>query len=168
MASILYKWFFTATACLFLTGNVLHPIYVSVTEMELNKKEKTLEISCKLFTDDFEKALRAAYNTHVDLINPKDRGAMHKLVNDYVQKHLKITADGRLVNLKYLGYELIEEGIYSYFEAANIERVRDVAIFNNLLYEYSKEQMGLVHITVNGTRKSTRLNYPIENASIHF
>ena len=136
--------------------------------MELNKKEKTLEISCKLFTDDFEKALRAAYNTHVDLINPKDRGAMHKLVNDYVQKHLKITADGRLVNLKYLGYELIEEGIYSYFEAANIERVRDVAIFNNLLYEYSKEQMGLVHITVNGTRKSTRLNYPIENASIHF
>jgi len=168
MASILYKWFFTATVCLFLTGNVLHPIYVSVTEMELNKKEKTLEISCKLFTDDFEKALRAAYNTHVDLINPKDRGAMDKLVNDYVQKHLKITADGRLVNLKYLGYELIEEGIYSYFEAANIERVRDVAIFNNLLYEYSKEQMGLVHITVNGTRKSTRLNYPIENASIHF
>lgn len=168
MASILYKWFFTATTCLFLTGNALHPIYVSVTEMELNNKEKTLELSCKLFTDDFEKALRTAYNAHVDLVNPKDRGAMDKLVNDYVQNHLKISADGRPVNLKYLGYELIEEGIYSYFEATNIEKLTDVTIFNNLLYEYSKEQMGLVHITVNGSRKSTRLNYPSENARIHF
>ncbi len=168
MVTILYKWFFITTTVFSLSSGTVHPIFVSVTEMELNAKEKTLELSCKLFTDDFEKTLRLNYHTQVDLINPKDRVAMDKLVNDYIQKHLKITADGRLLNLKYLGYELIEEAVYAYFESPKIEKLNNVSLFNNLLYEYSKEQMGLVHITVNGNRKSTKLNYPADKATIQF
>ncbi|MBC7867319.1 MAG: hypothetical protein H7X88_07280 [Gloeobacteraceae cyanobacterium ES-bin-316] len=168
MATILYKWFFIFSACVFSLGSVRHPVYVSVTEMEFNSKEKTLEVSCKLFTDDFEKALRSAYKVPVDLINPKDRPAMDRLVNDYVQKHLKISTGGKALPLKYLGYELIEEGIYSYFESANVEKLTQVSIFNNLLYEFSREQMGLVHLTVNGSRKSTKLNNPTDKVSISF
>ncbi len=145
-----------------------HPIYVSVVEIEHNAKGKTLEISCKLFTDDLEKVLRSAYKTPVDLINPKDRPAMDKLINDYVQKHLKISADNRPLTLKYIGYEHVEEGIYSYYEAENVARVKDITIFNNLLYEYKPEQMGLLHITVNGTRKSTKLLNPADKAELHF
>ena len=169
MASILYKWFFATTACLILTGSTLHPIYVSVTEMELNPAEKTLELSCKLFTDDFEKALRTRYKTHVDLSNPgANKLAMNKLVNDYVQSHLKITADGRLLNLVFLGFEIVDEGVYSYYEVANLEKIKNVSVFNDLLYEYSNQQMGLVHVTVNGNRKSTKLNYPDSKAELSF
>jgi hypothetical protein len=168
MVSILYKWFFVLAGVVFLTGARPHPIYVSVTEMELNRKEKTLEISCKLFTDDFEKALRSSYKTPVDLINPASRAAMDKLVNAYVQAHLKITADGKLLNLKYLGYEVIEEGVFSYYESAGIDNIKNVSLFNNLLYEYNSQQMGLVHITVNGSRKSTKLNNPVDRAVVVF
>jgi len=169
MAAILYKWFFSITACLFFTGAAMHPIYVSVTEMELNTSEKTLELSCKLFTDDFEKVLRTQNRTSVDLVNPGVRkGAMDILVNEYVQAHLRITADGRLLSLKYLGYEIIEEGVYSYFEVSNIGKLQNVSVFNDLLYEYNDQQMGLIHITVNGNRKSTKLNYPDSKASLSF
>ncbi len=34
-----------------------HPFYVSVTEISHNAKDKTLEISCKLFSSDFETVL---------------------------------------------------------------------------------------------------------------
>ncbi len=169
MASILYKWFFAVTACVFFTGSSLHPIYVSVTEMELNPKEKTLEVSCKIFTDDFEKVLRAGNKRHVDLIHPgAEKTAMDKLVNDYVQAHLKVTADGKLLNLKYLGYEVIDEGVFSYYECPGIDRLKSIAIFDNLLYEYNDQQMGLVHVTVNGIRKSTKLNNPESRALINF
>ena len=168
MASILYKWFFTSFTCFLLTGNTAHPIYVSVTEIEHNAKEKTIEVSCKLFTDDFEKTLRSIYKTPVDLINPSNRSVMDKLVNDYVQQHLKITVDGKHLNLQYLGYEIIEEGIFSYFESAKIEKPTDVTVFNNLLYENQPQQMGLIHVTVNGNRISTRLNNPENKASIRF
>ena len=168
MASILYKWFFTTVLYLIFTSTPLHPIYVSVTSIEHNAKEKTLEVSCKLFTDDFEKVLRNIYKSSVDLINPKDRSAMDKLINNYVQNHLQIDTDGKPVTLKYLGYEQEEEGITSYYEAVNINQVKNISIKNNLLYEYQTEQIGLIHITVEGIRKSTKLNYPNDKIFIAF
>ena len=168
MPAKLYKWLFLSTACFFLSGSSLHPIFVSVTEMELNSKEKTLELSCKLFTNDFEKALKASSNSRVDLINPSNKGAMDKLVNEYVQKHLRISADGRQLPLKYMGYEIIEEGVYSYFESPNIEKISSMTIFNTLLYDNNPEQIGLMHLIVNGVRKSTQLNNPNQRATIQF
>ena len=50
MASILYKWLL-----LFLlhsSSSSPHPIFVSVTEIEHNAAAKSLEISCKVFTED--------------------------------------------------------------------------------------------------------------------
>ncbi len=168
MASILYKWFLTAGLSLIISNVSTHPIYVSVIEVEHNAKGKTLEISCKLFTDDLEKVLRTTYKIPVDLINPKDKPAMDRLINDYVQKHFKVSADNRLLALKYLGFEQVEEGIYSYFEAENIAAVKNITIFNDLLYEYKQEQMGLLHITVNGTRKSTKLVNPSDKVAVNF
>ncbi len=168
MASILYKWFFTTGLCLIFSNVSMHPIYVSVVEIEHNVKGKTLEVSCKLFTDDLEKVLRSTYKVPVDLINPKDRPGMDKLINDYVQKHFRIIADNRVLNLKYIGYEQDEEGILSYYEAENVPQVKNMRIFNNLLYEYKPEQMGLVHVTVNGTRKSTKMVNPADQAELQF
>jgi hypothetical protein len=168
MVTILYKWFFIASVCFLSTGYMAHPIYVSVTEIEHNSKERMVEVSCKLFTDDFEKALRTIYKKPVDLIHPKDRPAMDRLVEDYVKTHLKIAADGRELTLKYLGYELIEEAIYSYYEVPGIEKMASVSVVNNLLYDFQPEQMGLMHITVGGNRKSTKLNYPDVKAAVHF
>ena len=120
MVGLLFKWLFVSLVFLPVGANLHHPIFVSVTEIEHNAKEKTLEISCKIFTDDFEKTLRAAYKTHIDLLDEKIKPTMDKFVNDYVQKHLRIAVDGKLVALKYLGFEKIDEGIYSYYQAENI------------------------------------------------
>lgn len=169
MAGFLFKWLIIPFTFLsFAGGENRHPIFVSVTEIEHNAKAKTLEISCKIFTDDFEKALRAAYNTHIDLLDPKIKPAMDKLVNDYVQKHLKVAVNGASANLKYLGYEKIEEGIYSYYQADNIVSVKKIAVTDNILYEYKEQQLSLVHVIVNGERKSTKLNNPEDKFSIEY
>ena len=159
MAGILFKWLFISLAYFPLfKGAANHPIFVSVTEIEHNAKEKTLEVSCKIFTDDFEKTLRTEYKVHVDLLDEKIRPTMDKVVNDYVQRHLKISADGKLVPLKYLGYEKIDEGIYSYFEASNIPTVQKLEVTDNVLLEFNTQQINLVHATVNGNRKSSKLS----------
>ncbi len=168
MVTKLYKWFFILSLSFLISSFSFHPIFVSVTEIEHNAKEKTLEVSCKIFTDDFEKTLRKAYNTYVDLLLAKDKPAMDKLVNDYVQKHLKIMVDGKPVALKYLGYEQIEEGIYSYYQADNIASVKKITVTDNILYEYKDEQINLLHITVNGNRKSTKLNNPDDKVVMEF
>lgn len=160
MAGILFKWLFVPFVWFSMGSKTHHPIFVSVTEMEHNAKDKTLEVSCKIFTDDFEKALRNAYKTTIDLQDVKMKSAMDKFVNDYVQKHLKINIDDKPVPLKYLGFEIIEEGIYSYYEAGNISTIKKMGITNNILLEYSKQQINLIHVTVDGKRNSTKLNNP--------
>lgn len=168
MAGKFFKWLSMLICVVTICSAFYHPIFVSVTEIEHNKKENSLEVSCKLFTDDFEKTLRSTYHTKADLINPADRVGMEKLVNDYIQKHLKINVDGKNVNLKFIGFEQVEEGIYSYFEAANIQKMKSITIINNLLYEYKPEQIGLVHVIEDGHRKSTKLVNPVYKATIEF
>ena len=137
-----------------------HPIYVSVAEIEHNAKAQTLQVSYKIFTDDFEKTLRNNTSIKVDLINPKNREQMNTLVNVYLQKHFTLKVNGKVVTLRFLGFEEIEEGIYSYLEADNISEVKTVEIFNNVLYEYQPQQMGIFHCKVKGITKSSKLNNP--------
>jgi hypothetical protein len=160
--------FFICQSFLSKPESAKHPVFVTITEIEQNVKEKSVEISCKIFTDDFEKALRAVYKTKVDLLDDKTKPAMDKLVNDYVQKHLKISLDGKLYTLKYVGYEKIEEAIYSYFEIENIAIIKKISITDDLLYEYKKEQMSLLHVSVAGKRQSTKMTNPEKTANLVF
>ena len=167
MASILFKWLLIG-GLVFNPSTTNHPIYVSVTEIEHNAKDKTLEISCKIFTDDFEKTLKSTYKTYVDLLKPKDKNAMNKLVADYVQKHLLIRVDGKNAALQFLGYEQDEEGIVSYYQVNNIAALKKLDVTNNILFEFKKEQLSIIHTTVNGNKKSTKLVNPEDKYSFEF
>lgn len=168
MVLFLFKWLMIGGFLLPQQAASHHPIFVSVTEIEHNAKEKTLELSCKIFTDDFENALRQVYKTKVDLLGPKDKAAMNKLVSDYVQKHLLIRIDHKPVALQFLGYEQEEEGIISYYQANNIPSLKKIDLTNNILFESKKEQMNILHVTVRGERKSTKLLNPEDKVSFEF
>jgi len=170
MVSILFKWLLAGALALGSGGGNVHPIYMSVTEIEHNAKEKTLEISCRIFTNDLETTLRQNNKGFVDLdlIKPKDKNATNKLVNDYIQKHLSIAVDGKTVALQFLGYEQQEDAINSFYQVNNISSVKKISITDNILYDYKAEQISLLHVTVNGNRKSTKMVNPEEKFSLEF
>jgi hypothetical protein len=147
-----------------------HPFFMSVTEMEYNAKEKSVEVICKIFTDDFEKTLRIANaKAKVDLYGTNKKDAtMDKMVNNYISNHLKIAINGKLQNLNYIGFEIIEEAANCYFEIENIASIKNIVIENDLLYEYKKEQFGIMHATVSGKTKSTKIANPTKKASFEF
>lgn len=166
MATILYKWLIILV--IFVTMGFAHPIYVSVTEVEYNATEKSLEVSCKIFTNDFEKALSQHYKTPIDLLSGKNKAAMDVIVSDYVRKSLGIEVDGKKSILIFLGYEKIDEGIYCYFQAENISTPKKIIITDKVLYDYKKEQVSVLHVTIGGERKSTKINNPIDKAEFVF
>ena len=171
MATSVNKWlvillFFIISS--FKPSKLFHPFFVSVTEVQHNAKEKTLEISCKIFTDDLEKTLRKNYSGVVDLLHPKDKAAMNSLVTEYVRKHLAININGRPCQLQFIGYEQEEEATWTYFQVKNITTVKKVDVRDDLLFEYKKEQINLLHVIVNGKRKSTKLDNPESRVSFQF
>jgi hypothetical protein len=145
-----------------------HPVFMSVTEIEHNAKEKLLEISCKIYTDDFEKILRTNYKTKIDLLDATKNAAMGKYVNDYLQKHFKLSTDSKPQTLKYIGFEKIEDAINVYLEIQNIPTVKKIDIENNILYDYKSTQISIMHANVGGKQKSTKLTNPATKASFSF
>ncbi len=184
MVSSVNKWFFYSIVPAFLliseknglletksplwSVGGLHPFHVSVVEVNHNATDKTLEISCKIFTDDFEKVLVQNYRTKVDLINPPNKAAMDTLVKKYITSHVFLNADGKSVKLSYIGFERESEAVYGYVQVDNIPSVKKIDITNKLMYDLFTDQINLMHVTVGGNRKSTKLDYPETNASFSF
>jgi hypothetical protein len=177
MAASLFKWF--SVYLLLLSGNgrgtevyrvkgVTHPLYVTVTEVNHNAKDKTLEMSCKIFTNDFEAALEKSFHIKTDLTHPKDKKAADKLVSDYIQKHFQIKVDGRQLALEFVGSEKETDATWSYFQVSNILSVKKIEITNSILYETFEGEINLMHVTVSGNRKSDKLTSPETNAVFDF
>lgn len=145
-----------------------HPFHVSVIEINHNAADRTLEISCKIFTDDFEKSLAKNYKAKVDLINPPVKAAMDTLVKKYLFSHLTIKANGKPVVFDYLGFENDHEAAYAYIEVSNVPAVSNVEISTSIMYDMFEDQMNIFHVTVGGKRKSTKLNYPDKEVVISF
>jgi hypothetical protein len=147
----------------------VHPLYISVTEMNYNATDKNLEIACKLFADDFEKTLAALHHTKIDLTHPADKTAADKMVSDYIKGHLQLKLDSKAVTLEFVGYEKENDAVWGYFQVVKtVAAPKKIDVVNTLLFESFDKQINLMHISVAGNRKSTRLNYPEKEASFNF
>lgn len=171
MAASGYKWLLILPLLAVLSASsppMIHPFHVSVVEIEHNAGDKTLEISCKIFTDDFENILAKNYKAKVDLINPPNKAAMDSLVKKYTVSHLLIRANGKPVILNYVGYENDKEAAYVYIEVENMAFIDNLQITNTILYDKFDDQINIMHVKVKGERKSNKLNYPDKDVSFSF
>lgn len=175
MAILLYKWlFFFSLPFSFAANHAgevkkdMHPFFVSVTEVHHNSKEKALEISCRIFVDDMENVLKQNYKTPINLSNAGQQAQNDKLVADYIVKHLALVADGKKLNLSYVGFEKDSESVFCYFEVPQVAAVKNLKLTNSILQDLTPEQINIMHVTVDGKRKSYKLDYPKTEANFSF
>jgi hypothetical protein len=146
-------------ASLFLAGKP-HPFYLSVTDIKYNEKNRTLEVACKMFTNDLENVLKKNTGKKIDLIDPKDKKETEKVLFDYISKRLEINLNGKKQTLKFLGYEKEEDVIWTYMEIEKCEKPKQFVIHNSLLYDHLKEQINMVHLEVNNKKQSSKVTNP--------
>ncbi len=182
MVILLYKWWTIPVLSLGLFLNPvntaskvntteikIHPIHLSTVEIVHNAADKNLEITCKIFRDDFETTLTKTNNkVRVDLTNEKKESDNNKLISNYINNHLVITLDGKPVTLSFVGFEKEDVVIYSYLEVPNIVSVKKISITNSLMHDLFDDQIEIVHVIVNGNRKSTKLEYPAKQVDFEF
>ncbi|WP_298738212.1 DUF6702 family protein [uncultured Chitinophaga sp.] len=147
---------------------LVHPFYVSVTEIRHNAAGQELEVSCRIFADDLEAALKAANKTSVDIIHPANRKTVEGFINNYLQQHLHITVDGKPVTLKFLGYQIEEEAAWCFLEAKQVPSVKKLRVTNDILYSQHESQINMMHVIVKEERKSTKLDNPEKEAEFVF
>lgn len=174
MAAIIYKWFLVS-GFWFLIGlpesessTAKHPFYISVTEINLNSLDKTLEVSCKMFADDLEQTINKNNKSELDISSEKDKAKLNIYIPAYIKSHLSFSVDGKPVNLSYIGFEKDKESAFCYFQVYNVSSLKKIDIINSILQDFTSDQINIIHVTVNGKRQSTRLDYPDKNVSFSF
>ena len=140
--------------------SLMHPYYISMTEIEHDKTNNTLEISVRIFTDDLEKTIRQTHTGKVDLLNKDEKANSEKLIQQYIIKHLSLKVDGKVLNLKFDGFESEEGSIWSYFECPDIASIKTLEVNNTILYDYKEQQVNFIHFKAPGYDETIKLDYP--------
>ncbi len=161
--SVLFSFFYVSLFSFF------HPFYISMTDVNYNEKSHELEISVRIFTDDFENTLRKQHSSiNIDIAHPANQTQMNGFVNDYIQHHLSFQINGKGGILSFTGYEQEQESIWSYFEIKNVSSVQKITVMNTLLHDYNEGQINIMHIKASGKEQETKLDYPESKAEFNF
>jgi hypothetical protein len=148
----------------------LHPLHVSVTEIEMDEKDKRLEIMMRVFTDDLELTLRQHLHQHeLDLLG-LEKNARDEIVQQYLKDHFKILLDGKPQRTNYVGHETEDLALIFYIEVPNVKKWKTIQIQNDIIMDTHADQSNLVHVTVQGTVRSLRLtkDNPVDKLTFDF
>ena len=166
LSTVVRRLSFLTVFTLCLTAFSFHPYYMSVTEFTYNAAEKEVQVSCKIFTDDLEGALKQSLKRKIDILNVSAKTENEQFLNNYLQEHLKLQLDGKAVPMQMIGFEQEGEAVWIYLVTKNTARFKTATVFNDILYSYKEEQINIVHFKNANDRKSHRLNYPEKQVTL--
>ncbi len=147
----------------------VHPIHVSVTEVEHNATNRSLEVISRIFIDDLELSIRSRTGKEsLDLLNPGNGLTTDNLVKDYLADHLRITVDGKVARLNYIAHEIDDAAMVCYLEIEGVRKLKNVEVTNSVIQETHADQSNLVHVTYQGAVKSLRLTREKPKGSLEF
>ena len=137
-----------------------HPFFVSMTELRHRPAEKKLEISVRVFTDDLEKDLAKECQCKTDLLDPGKHPQMEVILKKYLDKVLKIKANGQTLKPTWVGFEQEEESTWSYLEVENMPGIQSLVVENEILFFTQPKQVNLVRFKTDNKDQTRQLRYP--------
>jgi len=140
--------------------DIKHPYHVGSVEINYNSKSKTFEITGRFFLDDLENGLAKKYGKPFHFNDSKYKTQLDAAIKNYSSEYFKLKTNNEFLKVNYVGYEEDSESVNIYLESEKIENPKKIEAAVSFLYNLFDDQINLVHIIINGTRKSEKLTYP--------
>ena len=134
-------------------GPAFHAYHSTITELRYNAAKKQLELSVKVFTDDFEKALSQGQAKPVSLTEAGPRPLV--AADAYFQRTLQIsTPAGVRLPLQLLGMQAENDGYWFYCKVPLPGPVAGVKLRQAVLLDAFPDQMNIVNVEAGGKKLS--------------
>ena len=143
---------------LLIISFLLHPFFVTVTNVNHNPKTNTLEISCKIFYNDLEKDILKQYNVKIDIINPKNKQEVNNLIALYLKKHIKVVVNNKSYPLNFVGYQIIGDAAWCYLETPKTPKIKTISFKNNILLSLYPQQINIVNLKIEDKEINQKLD----------
>jgi len=146
----------------------LHKYYFSFTEIRVDTKKATLNVSCKMFTDDLETSMSNIYGKKIVLADVKQHKEIQRLLDKYMAERFKISVAGKALKLVFIGYENEDDVIWCYLEVPKLTKKAPLTIMNSVLFELFPEQTNIIQVYWDEQNKSQKLVNPQKEAVFEF
>ncbi len=144
-AILLWFWIF---------GSTLHPLHVSVSELRYNPDSKSVEMTHKIFIDDFENDIERQFQVQLRLGSAKQHPEAAKFIQKYAEQHFEIRINDKEAQADFVGYEADFEAIWIYQEIPRVRKVKTIAIWSHFLFQLFDDQRNIVHFDYLDDKKS--------------
>jgi hypothetical protein len=131
-----------------------HKYYVAVTQMDLMPQKKRVEITSRIFIDDFEKALTKKFKQKPNITTSNELPEAEEWIKQYITEKIKVSINKKPQRIEYLAKEIEGDVIIIYTKIAISKKINTFEIYNSLLTETFQEQQNIVHTNINGNKKS--------------
>ncbi len=138
--------------------STLHPVHISVTNVDYNETEQVFNVSIKLFADDFETIINKNNNINLNIGKAVENKKCNSYIDEYIQNSLVLKINNRNIfkNVKLLKKELKpeENTIWLYYNIKHTSSVKNVNVINNLLNDLYNDQKNLFIFTYKNTEEA--------------
>lgn len=144
----------------------LHDFHTSLTELQYNPKEKSYEVSIRMFTDDLENTLTKFNGGKKVFIGGKNDNA-DEVIKRYIPQHFAVyTAQKQKKAMNILGKEIEGDATWVYVEIPDAQGVLGGVLQNDLLVEMFDDQTNLVNFFYQNQKKTFLFNSKVKSTEI--
>ncbi|MCP4976519.1 MAG: hypothetical protein GY931_10195 [Maribacter sp.] len=135
---------------------VAHKFYVSVTNISYSEKDQALQITSRIFIDDFEQVLLERYGVETQLSTDSESDLANKYIEKYLRTKFLLFVDGKQRPYNFLGKKYDNDIMICYLEIpkVDIDQIKSLEVQNELLTDLFDEQQNVVHFKIKGKKKS--------------
>ncbi|QED36263.1 hypothetical protein FK178_00295 [Antarcticibacterium arcticum] len=148
--------------------SAVHKFYVSVTEIEHNGKNKSLQIISRVFTDDLESVLKTRFDPEIRLGKKVETPGVDAYIEKYLGQRFTVEVDGKPLEIKFLGKEYENDMTLFYLEIPEVKEFSKITVKNTILLDMFEEQKNLIHVQYKGKTKSLILAEGKERDVLNF
>ncbi len=145
------------------TSSEIHPLRLSLCEIEYTSEEQVLSINLKLFLTDVNEAIVFdPKSKELAFCQPNEAARAEPMLLDYLNRFFHVKTNGKVLDLKIKSKKLSGEGdntaLWVYFEHSQKQPVTTLEIKNAVFTDLFFDQNNIVYVHVNGSSKSLMLN----------
>ena len=137
-----------------LAFTAVHKYYVSVTQIDFLPEKQAVQITSRIFIDDFEKLLRTRYDEKITLATKNESPTTDSYIEKYLNEKLKLKINNKDVTMTFLGKEYDTDIVKCYLEIENIKTIKTIEISNKVLFDIFSDQQNIIKTKINSQQKS--------------
>lgn len=151
------KKFLFFIAIVLLCSFSAHKFYVSMYQINYNKKAKRIEITMRIFVDDLNTALEKKYHKKTFLGSKQESPEDEILLKKYLAEKCTLKINGVTKPMVYISKELEDNTLICYFKIANVPKIATLHIENTVLTEVFDNQQNIVQTNIYEEKNSVLL-----------